>query len=526
MALAAVGTALLAGCVAAPGAEGAVSIWSDAAAARAVTATPASSGFGVAGQPGELVPAPPSGALRSSGVSSPFGVSRVDAGARRPAPGPIGGGPIAGTSGSGQIDPSGPVAQAPLDASGGALGEQRVDLAAASLRLVDRLVEAGSQRVDEKALPRSLLVWPIRELGTQRHTAATRAATRLASDRARGEYRGMAPATLEGWAQGQGDWAIVAGLRWARLAPEGPPAAMASRAANLRSRLADAQLCGVLVDRRSQRVLARFAQRVDPASLDLAPAPFHADLPIVPQTSGSPLDVGLCGDATALPTVSALVQAIDLELGIQRYEAGDYRLAARAFGRAVDVMGNTDIEALAGLAMALERSQPAQAARVWNRLADASLARGRIALTGPVHRFLASAGADGGRPQASEQARQREARRARLSPEGEGVRARLLRRISVAAAGRVEADGPCALVVAHQDDIEARDSLRAPAYERAYAMARWIALAGALDGRAIEIGNVPVEPAMIGTGTGDIIDAWDRRVDLVLANCRNDAGRR
>ena len=523
--------ALLAGCAVGPPAGGDVAIWADPSAARA-------------------------GAAAGDGAS-PFGVSRVDpASARDSAQAPGGNRPASGSESDTAGPASGSRAPPPLvDASGGALREQVVDLAAASLRLVDRLIEAGSQRVDAQTLPKSLLIWPVRELGTGRHTVATRTVTRLAAARARAEFRGLAPATLDGWARGQGDWAIVAGLRWVSLAPEGPPVARSLRTGTVQTRPSDAQLCGVLIDRRSQQLLAHFVQRIDPASLDLTPAAFHADLPVVPQTSGSVLDAGLCGgarlhgeqatgtgaarsgrDAAGWPEVAALVQALDLELGLQHYEVGDHRRAAAAFGRAADVMGNADIEALAGLAMSLERSQPARAAQAWTRLADAALGRGRVTLNGSVQGFLPPATAADADPadragwadpaervdrtdEAQTRVRRRAAQRARLGPEGEGPRARLLRRASVAVASRLQAGGQCALIIAHQDDREAAIALRAPAYERAYVMARWLTLAGGLDGMALEIGNVPIEPAMMGTGSGDDADAWDRRIDVVPVNC-------
>ena len=537
---------LSAACTTEPGRRAEVSIWSDAAAAQVGAA--AASGSAAALPRGADADAGTdqqalAGTSRERRSASPFGVSRIGA-QQRPQQQQQAAALLPGASPRQALQSDPALAPlAPIDASGGALAEQRVDLTAASLRLVDRLIEAGSQRVDDTSLPRSLLVWPIRELGTQRHTVATREATRVATERARREFRGMAPATLEAWAQGQGDWAIIAGIRWVRFVPEGPPQAAGSRPLSARHQLADAQLCGMLLDRRSRRVLAHFVQRLDPTSLDLKPAAFHADLPVVPQTSGSPLDAGLCGarpligEATAdngprkpadlstlLPGNSAVLQAIELELGLQRYEAGDYRRAAQAFGRAVDIMGNADIEALAGLAMSLERSQPARAARVWSRLAEATLGQGRVSLNGSAEGLLPSA-AEAAVQQSGEAARQRAARRARLSPAGEGPRSRFLRRVSSAAALQLQADGQCALIVAHQDELEARDALRAPAYERAYATARWIALVGALDGKAIEIGNVPIEPAMIGSGTGDGADAWDRRVDVVPVNCTRDTGR-
>lgn len=459
------------------------------------------------------------------GGSAPAEVSILSTDLSSPAPGRSAGAP-----------------RLPLDASAGELGRQQVELAAAAHRMVDRLVEAGSRLVGEGPLPRSLLIWPVRELGTQRHTVATGRASQAAAQRARSEFRGLVADSLEGWAGGGGDWVIVAGLDWARFQQEGPVPARTPPRPGGAPALAEARLCAVLVDRRGNRVLAHFVQRVDPLSLDLSPAAFHRDLPIVPQTSGSPLNPGLCGtgpgragplvttasaagaaavDPAALPTVAALVQALDLEIGLQRYEAGQYAAAAGAFGRAVGLTGTADIEALAGLAMAVERSRPRQAGPAWERLADAMLERGRAAVVGPIQPLLTGRLADGA-PAAGDTdpvRRERIRQIARISPEGEPIRTRLTRRITVATAQRLQAMAQCAVIVAHQDEGEQRQTARAPAYERAYAMARWLSLAGGQDGWSFEIGNVPNEPGLIGTGTSNVIDAWDRRIDVVPANC-------
>lgn len=457
------------------------------------------------------------------GAANPFGVNRIEAPSTTPPAGER-----AQPAGRGAPD-------RPVDANAGEPARQPVDLMVAAHRLVDRLVEAGSRLVGEQTLPRSLLVWPIREIGTQRHTVATVQATQAASRRARSEFRGLAAATLESWAGGGGDWAIVAGLRWQPVEQEGPKAGLTSVDAAVRLAQGDAQLCGILIDRRTERVLTRFVQPVRAGSLNLSPSAFHRDLPVVPATSGSPLGPALCappperGDAAvapgrpgALPTVPALVQSLDLELGLQSYEAGQYGPAVAAFSRAVDLAGDADIEALAGLALALERARPRQAGEAWDRLADAMLDRGRVSFTGSVQPLLASfpERADSASSVADEARRQQAMRRARVIAEGEPVAVRLLRRATVATATRLGQRGQCAIVIGHQDESEQGQILRAPAYERAYALARWLAIAGGVDGWAFEIGNVPNAPGLIGAATSNIVDAWDRRVDIVPANCQ------
>ena len=494
-----------------------------------IAAPAAASAQGGAGSAHEAAAGLPGGVAMGRGApADPFGVSRMAS----PAAGSLASGSSAsGSPASGPSVAGSPAADPPVDASAGEAVGQPTELTVAAYRLVDRLIEAGSGLVDEATLPRSLLIWPIRELGSQRHTVATIQAAQAASRRARAEFRGLAPVSLEDWADGQGDWAIVAGLRWQPIEEEGPRPARPAPGAR-RQVFGEAELCGVLVDRRTNRVLARFAQRVDPATINFSPAPFYRDLPIVPATSGSPalsaspVGPALCGTQAERPArfVAALVQSLDLELGLQLYEDGRFAPAMAAFGRAVDLAGSADIEALAGLALATERARPSQAEPVWDRLADAMLDHGRASFTGSAQPLLepmpvfALAGSEA----AERSLRQLAMRRARLRPEGEALSPRLLRRATVATAGRLKAREQCAIVIGYQDESEERQVSRAPAYERAYALANWLAIAGGLDGAAVEIGNVPRGARLIASATSSNADAWDRRVDVVPVNCRAD----
>ena len=508
-----------------------------------IAAPVTASAQGGVGSADEAPPRASAGVVPGQGPSGdPFGVSRIPSPVAASTPAPSSA--STPTSIPATSMPAGEPASAvpPVDASGGEAARQPIEVTVAAYRLVDRLVEAGSRLVGEATLPRSLLIWPMRDIGSQRHTLATVQATQAASRRARAEFRGLTQASLEDWADGQGDWAIVAGLRWQPVEEEGPRPVRPSPGGARRQAFGEAELCGVLVDRRTDRILARFAQRVDPATMNLLPAPFHRDLPVVPArsgspaasgssamsgspaTSGSPIGPALCGSQVERPGrfVAALVQSLDLELGLQRYEAGRYATAATAFGRAVELAGNADIEALAGLALALEWARPSQARASWDRLAEAMLDHGRASFTGSIQPLLEPVPdfALAGSAAAEQSLRQQAMRRARTSPEGEALSLRLLRRATVATAGRLRAREQCVIVIGHQDENEEGQISRAPAYERAYALARWLALAGGLDGAAVEIGNVPKGQRLIASATSNIADAWDRRVDVLPVNCR------
>ena len=435
-----------------------------------------------------------------------------------------------------------------------------LSLALASERMVDALFDAGSRRIGKDLQrPNGVLVWPMRELLSQRRTVATATAQRLASTHVATEYRGITNGSLDDWIAGAVDWTIVAGIQWRRL--DAAPSDAARQTIRGAAPPVLAELCGVLYDRRTQWPVARFVQRLDPASLNLTPTPFSLDQPLIPrafQVAGAAMsgDLGaapgarqarpagsavigpwICdpairtvdaasGQAVVTPvTTATLTQAAELERGIGLYEAQSYQAAAQAFARAIE-NGGADVEMLAGWAMASDRLGPQAAGPAWDRLADVLLDQGRLTVVASPSRMasqgrrLVAAVADN--QLSTRQLRQSLTRRANAMG-SDPIPPRMWLQLTASLGTRLQDRGQCAAIIPHQDLRERNAADPVPANERAALLSAWMTAAGRLTPTAIAIDEARGDAPIVGTATADLRDAWNRRLDIVTLNCAADS---
>lgn len=411
-----------------------------------------------------------------------------------------------------------------------ALIEQPTRQWIASQRLVDQLVETGSREVGRRVpMPRSVAVWPVRELASQRRSVATVSASHQVSERIATAYRGLDLVSLEDWSAGRADWLIVAGIRL-------QPGASAI----------DAELCAVLYDQRIEAPIARFRQRLDASSLNLSPRGLSLDTPLVPQIEvpgrigidpdGGPsgpagdsavIGTALCdvasteGDtavaaALRLPDGAVLRRTLASEQGVVAYEAGRYRSAAQAFGRAV-AADERDQQARLGLALALTRAHSEGARRAWNALVDSLLDRGRLSLLAGAP--LPPSGRAAGMGQGEPVARQPLVKALRRVDGSVPAALAMWRRAVVTVGTRLRLRGQCLRITPHRD---ARETLAAdfhPAHQRSFELAQWLGAAGSLDRDGLLLGDVADDLPLVGIGTADVRDSWDRRLDLEVIDC-------
>ena len=528
---------------------------------------------------GTMTAAPTAVSSPAAAGASPFGVTRVPANAAQGGgSGPAGqgrgetrqpgGAGLQGQPAGAFWEPSNPMLEQ--------LARTPLSLALATERLLDALLDSASARIGKDLQrPNGVVVWPMRELLSQRRTVSTATARRQALAHLADEYRGLSIGTPQDWAAGRTDWAVVAGLQWRRLESAGDEGRRAIRGT---PQPVTAELCGVLFDRRSEWPVARFVQRVDPASLNLTPTSFFLDLPLIPRAFqlgagaseatalAAPTVLAQAGTArtgpTSLPTsrslragvkaastavvgpwicdpsmpvydaatgtpvvtpltTATLSQGLFLEQGIEHYETRDYGAAAEAFSKAID-SGSANVEVLVAWAMASDRLNPRSAGAAWDRLADALLDEGALTLVSVPARMASQgrrlAAAVANDEPASPQLRRVVVRRAASLGPNPGP-ARMWLQLTASLAARLNSRGQCAAVVAHQDLRERNTVDRAPAFERAQLLTEWMTASGRLGPSALRIEEARGDMPIVGTASSDLRDAWNRRLDLTLTRC-------
>jgi len=385
--------------------------------------------------------------------------------------------------------------------------EKALPLWIASQQLIDALIERGSQAVGWRVpMPRSIGIWPIRELDTQRRTVATASAHRWITRRVATAYRGLRLDAIGHWQPDSADWLVIAGMRLHSGEPD---------AAN---RMAP-ELCGLLYDRRIGTPLAGFRQKIDATTIDLVPTGIWLDAPVVlawrtdltPATPadqpGTPFDSDVCMISAAQAEVSdaigrnpvdedALKRWLPIERGIAAYDDGRYADAVRIFSQAVRDDDRARFARL-GLALAFERTRSTRSARAWRDLVNLLLDDETLSLLPVPGPAAAGAARDAGLP----------------------APVVIWRHAAHAVANRLRLRRQCMRLTAYRDAREKMHADPTGPLARAASMSAWLNDA-ATRRLVVTAANEasPREP-WIGLGSSDVRDAWDRRLDLTLTDC-------
>jgi hypothetical protein len=331
---------------------------------------------------------------------------------------------------------------------------------------------------------------PFYEAGSGSQNRATLQADRLAPALLRERFARLPVAAAEPAALARAPWIVSGGFR------------LAAPAFDSAGKLRAVEMCTVLIDRASGHAIARRSGWVDTNNLDLVPTAFYLDLPF---TWPRPMPLAaseLCaGGASAqaqvdpgyllqLESMGAIAAAIGL------YNRGAYAQAATLFSAQADVGGPAALLPLAGLHLSLARQQQAEPAqRALRQWIELALPIGPLGLNFPL-----AAAAPLGTPESDATRRRRETLR---------LYARIV--------GPLRA---CLTLTAHMGGSSTDPPVREAALKRVDTVRRLLTEEGILRPSQVAVEGVDAGRPLIGLGTDDPRDAWDRRVEMQLRACR------
>jgi outer membrane protein OmpA-like peptidoglycan-associated protein len=261
------------------------------------------------------------------------------------------------------------------------------------------------------------------------------------------------------------------------------------------------RICLALADLTTNKIVSKAATRALPAGIDPTPTAFFQDSPAFTRDPATEGYVKSCqgsrlGEALEPTYAEQIEVAVEVNRGIEAYNARNYRLALERFENASRMSGGEQLRVLSGIYLAnrgLDRRDAARAA--FARIVDFGLASDRLAakfLFNPNSAKFASAQAQGWEY---------------------GMWLQQIARQSASA-------DKCLDVIGHTTATGSVDGNERLSLQRAqYIQERLQAASGGGRPSRFTAKGVGARELIVGTGVDDASDALDRRVEFKTAPC-------
>lgn len=341
---------------------------------------------------------------------------------------------------------------------------------------VDGLLRHGDESAGLfGAKPRVLVLDPTIDGLTGQQTAATQVIDRIVGQRVR--ERGAEVLRFDAQALGKATHLVVGTMTRADKAY---------------------QLNLALVDLGSRTVVAQSSSRASAAGVDMTPLAMFRDSPVLPRDRGFDGYVKTASTAPKQPADPAyldrLASAAQAQDAMALYAAGRFREALAAY-RAAAVRGSDQIRVLTGVYLsAVKAGTPAEAEEAFGQLVALGLSTNSVSV-----KFLFAPGSTEFWP----------------DPKVTAAYAMWMRQI----AAQLARSSLCVRVQGHTSATGTESFNEALSTRRAGTIrGRLVALSPALEPRLRVLGLGSKEN-IVGTGTDDVVDAADRRVDFRVVGC-------